>query len=83
MSGKSFRLRLDPAACDGFGYCAELLPELITRDEWGFPLIAEQPVPSKLVTFGRQCVQACPRNALFLETVQLERGRGRGPLGRQ
>jgi ferredoxin len=69
MSRKTFRLRLDPAACDGFGYCAELFPEFITRDEWGFPVIAVEPVPPKFVALGRQCVKACPRSALFLEGV--------------
>ena len=69
MTKKSFRLRVDPAACDGFGYCAELLPELIARDEWGFPVLAVEPVPNKFVALGRQCVKACPRSALFLEGV--------------
>ena len=35
-----FRLVLDPTACDGHGVCAELLPEGIALDDWGFPIIA-------------------------------------------
>ena len=31
------RLKVDPIACDGHGLCAELLPELVTLDDWGFP----------------------------------------------
>ncbi|MDQ1484657.1 MAG: ferredoxin, partial [Actinomycetota bacterium] len=30
---------VDWTACDGRGLCAELLPERITLDEWGFPII--------------------------------------------
>ena len=35
----SFRVRLDPIACDGRGVCAELLPERIELDDWGYPMI--------------------------------------------
>ena len=39
MTGDSgARLRVDPIACDGRGLCAEALPELITLDDWGFPI---------------------------------------------
>ena len=32
------RLHVDWTRCDGHGSCAELLPELLTVDEWGFPV---------------------------------------------
>ena len=32
-------LRVDPIACDGHGLCAELFPEGITLDDWGFPIV--------------------------------------------
>jgi len=38
------RLRVDPVACDAFGHCAELAPELIALDEWGYPVIDERPI---------------------------------------
>jgi ferredoxin len=31
-------LHIDWTACDGRGLCVELLPELLDRDEWGYPL---------------------------------------------
>ena len=31
------RVVIDPVACDAYGFCAELLPEAITLDEWGYP----------------------------------------------
>ena len=62
----SATLRVDPVACDGFGYCAELLPELIGLDEWGFPVVADAPVPPSLLDLARRAVADCPRRALLL-----------------
>ena len=64
------RLRVDPVACDAFGYCAELLPELIWLDEWGYPVIDDAPVPAHLVDEARAAVRACPRKALFLQQAE-------------
>lgn len=60
------RLRVDPVACDAFGYCAELVPELISRDEWGYPVLADEPVPAALIDLVRRAVADCPRQALLL-----------------
>ena len=37
LTGMKKQLRVDPTVCSGHGLCAELLPELITLDEWGYP----------------------------------------------
>jgi ferredoxin len=63
----SHRLRLNPIACSAHGMCAELLPERITLDEWGYPLIDSEPLPSSLVGHARRAAQACPTFALLLE----------------
>jgi len=60
------RLQLDPSACDGFGFCTDLLGELLVRDEWGFPIIKEANVPAELEGHARQAAKACPRKALQL-----------------
>jgi len=60
-------LRVDPIACAGRGLCAELLPELITLDDWGFPMIADRGVPPHLAADARATVKACPLLALRLE----------------
>jgi len=65
----TLRLRVDPIACDAFGYCAELLPELIALDEWGYPVVADLEVPPHLVDLARRAVRDCPRRALHLEKV--------------
>jgi len=60
-------LRLDPIACDGHGYCAELLPEHVTLDEWGYPILDGRGVAREHVADARRAVSLCPRLALALE----------------
>jgi len=60
------RLRIDMTACDGRGLCAEVLPELISLDDWGFPIIASW-VPEELGPPAREAMRLCPRLALWLE----------------
>ena len=59
-------LKVNPIACTGHGVCAELLPELIAADEWGYPLIDPSPVPTTLERDARRAVNACPALALRL-----------------
>jgi ferredoxin len=59
-------LRVNPIACSGHGVCAELLPELIELDEWGYPIVDPQPVPRALDPEARRAVAACPALALRL-----------------
>ena len=47
--------------------CAELLPERITLDEWGYPIISESEVPEELLDHARRAVAACPTLALLLQ----------------
>jgi ferredoxin len=62
-------VRVNPIACDAHGLCAELLPERITLDEWGYPLINPEPIPSELENHARRAVAACPTLALLLEAA--------------
>jgi ferredoxin len=59
-------LKVNPIACTGHGMCAELLPELIAVDEWGYPVIDPRPVPYTLERDARKAVAACPTLALKL-----------------
>ena len=61
------RLRVDPIACDGRGLCAELLPELICLDDWGFPILRDTEVPCELTKEALEVVKLCPKLALWLE----------------
>lgn len=58
------RLEIDWTRCDGSGLCAALLPGRITRDEWGYPLIAATPLTSAELRDVRRAVAACPALAL-------------------
>ena len=69
MPERAARLRVNPVACSGHGVCAELLPELISLDEWGYPLIADAPVPTRLAREARRAVTDCPALALTLRAV--------------
>jgi ferredoxin len=60
-------LRVNPIACVGHGMCAELLPELIQLDRWGYPIVSSLTVPRPLADHARRAVQACPALALLLE----------------
>ena len=60
------RLGVDPIACTGHGICAELLPEGIALDEWGYPLLAAGEVPAELLRRARSAAAACPTRALKL-----------------
>ncbi len=66
MRPTGLRLRVDMVACDGHGVCAELLPELITLDEWGYPIIAGGEVPPALTGHAKRAVSNCPVLALSL-----------------
>ena len=63
-------LRLNPIACDAHGVCADLLPELVSLDPWGYPVIAAGPVPPELTEHARRAVASCPTLALRLERQQ-------------
>ncbi|MCU1393821.1 MAG: ferredoxin [Ilumatobacteraceae bacterium] len=66
----SFRLRLDMIACDGRGLCADLFPERIELDDWGYPIIDPASVNGALLDHARRAVAACPVLALKLEVVK-------------
>jgi ferredoxin len=61
---------VDPIACDGRGLCAELLPERIRLDPWGFPIIESGAVPEHLLEHARRAVSSCPRLALTLISLR-------------
>lgn len=75
------RLNLDPTHCDAVGVCAQILPEIVRLDEWGFPILADSDsgptgfeqdrrsveVPSDLEHLAHRAAYSCPRLALRLE----------------
>ena len=64
---KQFSLTVDRIRCDGHGLCAELLPELIRLDDWGYPILELDEVPPDLLGLAERAVDACPTLALLLD----------------
>jgi ferredoxin len=71
------RIIVDPIACHGHGQCAELLPEVIALDDWGYPIIDDRALPPSLEPLARRAVRACPTLALRLQAAQLDQDRAR------
>jgi ferredoxin len=69
-TSRSQRLRVNPITCDAHGMCAELLPELITLDEFGYPIVPDELLPPDLGPLAQRAVQACPARALLLEALR-------------
>jgi ferredoxin len=64
-------LHIDWTRCDGRGLCAELLPEVLDRDDWGYPRARDGSprdvaVPRGLRRHAADAVAACPVLALRL-----------------
>jgi len=65
----SYRLRVNPIACTAHGMCAELLPEVIELDPWGYPILLTPVVPPGVLDHAKRAVDACPKLALLMDEV--------------
>jgi ferredoxin len=66
MRQPHYALVVNPIACDGSGVCAELLPEYIRLDPWGYPVIQSGEIAPHLLDHAQKAVSSCPRLALTL-----------------
>jgi ferredoxin len=66
----SVRLTVDWTRCTAHGLCAELLPELIDLDDWGYPVVSVGPVPADLEPHAVAAREACPALAVRLDKVK-------------
>ena len=65
------RIRVNPILCNGYGYCAEIVPELISLDDWGFPIVSTKTIEGdRVLHLAERAVATCPRLALLIETIQ-------------
>ena len=62
----SHRIRVNPIACKGHGLCAELFPERISLDDWGYPIVDPEPITGPLQVHAARAVAECPTVALLL-----------------
>lgn len=63
-------LVVDRIKCDGRGLCAELLPERIRLDDWGYPIITPGSIPEHLMPHAERAVEDCPVLALALRRIE-------------
>ena len=59
-------LRVNPIKCEAHGLCAELFPERVSLDEWGYPIVDSEPIPRELEEHAERAVASCPALALML-----------------
>jgi ferredoxin len=72
----SHHVRVNPITCEAHGLCAELLPERITLDEWGYPIVDGRPVHGEELEHARRAARACPTLALILSRERSRSGVG-------
>jgi len=70
------KLKIDWIACNGYGVCEASAPDLITLDDWGYPVFLDAPVPRHLVRQAESAINDCPMLALAWE------GKGTASEGR-
>ncbi len=75
------KLRVNPIRCTAHGMCAEILPERVSLDDWGYPIISGEPISPELVALARRAVDACPVFALALERERASGARPRRRAG--
>jgi ferredoxin len=61
------RLSVNPIDCVAHGVCADLLPEWITLDQSGYPILQAPALPPELVEHARRAANHCPVLALRLD----------------
>jgi len=66
-AGHETYLTVNPIACHGHGICAEMLPEHITLDPWGYPILHATPIDAEDLRDVRRAIALCPRLALQLQ----------------
>ena len=64
------RLAVNWTTCVGHGLCAELLPELIQLDDWGYPILRPGSIPPELEPHVKRAVEACPTLALLVQRTE-------------
>ena len=60
-------VRIDWLGCDGHGLCAEVAPELVQLDDWGYPIVQPGALPRRLEGPAKAAARACPKLAFHLE----------------
>jgi ferredoxin len=70
-------LRVNPIRCSAHGFCAELLPEHVALDDWGYPIVDDRPLLAAELEHARMAVASCPVFAITLAQRKADRTRAR------
>ena len=70
---RGMRLRVDWIRCDGYGTCADMLPEVIDLDDWRYPVLRPGAIDPDLLHDAQRAADCCPMGALTLEPVPPDR----------
>ncbi|MGH8996190.1 MAG: ferredoxin [Acidimicrobiales bacterium] len=70
MVNRTVVMVVDPTTCDGHGVCAEIFPERVSLDRWGYPIVDNSDIPPDLRDHALRAVNSCPRLALHLMEVR-------------
>ncbi|MBR7837842.1 ferredoxin [Actinospica durhamensis] len=70
MKRTARRLVIDRIACTGHGLCAELFPEQLALDDWGYPIQSPGPIAGGDTRHAQRAVAACPALAMRLEAAR-------------
>lgn len=57
-------LSIDWRRCRGHGVCAAAIPEMVTLDQWGYPVVTGDELPVDLRRAARLAQRTCPAAAL-------------------
>jgi ferredoxin len=76
-------LRVDWIRCDGYGLCGDLAPDSIALDEWRYPIILTDAVPSAALNDVQRAIDCCPMRALRLVDREQRPSRRRSPVAVQ
>ncbi|UUL75925.1 ferredoxin [Pseudarthrobacter sp. Fe7] len=74
------QLHIDWTSCDGRGLCAELLPGVLDRDDWGYPVArgkagrerTDVPLRDADLEAAQEAVVLCPKLALSLHERKVQ-----------
>ena len=70
---EALRVRVDAEACEGYGTCAEVLPEVFVLDDLGYASVAGKgEVPSDKVTAAQEAIALCPMGAISADALLAE-----------
>lgn len=59
---------IDWTRCQAHGLCVEVWPEVISRDDWGYPMFRRRLIKDGELVSARRAVALCPALALRIVT---------------